>query len=408
MNINQIYSNFPLVYPDRLIGDSLSLNKKRRLFRDLSSKFKLNIQKRLIVLNPYKENNDKGEEQWYKIPYTTEKDLIISNFHWNYNHCGRDAVIEYIKKEGWYWYGFFKDVENIIKACPQCDNGHNKFKKFKPKIKNIIDNGAHYRYITDLWYLSKNISAKTGYSYILDIVDHFSKWYQGYCLKTKSAEEVLFCIDSFIQSFGKPHILQADNGLEFSNNDINNYCINNEIKLIHGRVRHPQSQGACEACHKEIKKYIYNKYLEDEENFNLLKTVREITNIHNNKKHSSTEECPKDIKDLTDEAQVKIIQDRMKLVISRKNKNKDNINFDDYYVISSDLVIKNNKLTKSNKYKKNSKNTKVPISILSLTNNENVFLIEIAKSVGRFKEGESYTINADLLEVTNEHIWKEL
>ena len=87
--------------------------------------------------------------------------------------------------------------------------------------------------------------------------------------------------------------------MEFSNTQLENYCLNNNIKLIHGRVRHPQSQGACEACHKEIKKYIYTNFLENKEDFNLLlSTLREIINLHNNKKHTSTEEIPKYIKDL--------------------------------------------------------------------------------------------------------------
>lgn len=44
---------------------------------------------------------------------------------------------------------------------------------------------------------------------------------------------------------------------------------------------------------KEIKKYIYNKYLENKENFNLNKVLVEIINIHNNKKYSITEEITK-------------------------------------------------------------------------------------------------------------------
>ena len=47
---------------------------------------------------------------------------------------------------------------------------------------------------------------------------------------------------------------------------------------------------------KEIKKYIYNKYLENKENFNLNKVLVEIINIHNNKKHSITEEIAKNYK----------------------------------------------------------------------------------------------------------------
>ena len=76
--------------------------------------FKINEQKRLLIKNPYQDSIKNNEDKWYKIPFEKEKNIIISNYHWNNNHCGRDAVIEYIKSNGWYWYGFFKDIDNII------------------------------------------------------------------------------------------------------------------------------------------------------------------------------------------------------------------------------------------------------------------------------------------------------
>jgi len=228
-------------------------------------------------------------------------------------------------------------------------NSKSKFKNIKTDIKIIFDKGPHYRYIADLWYLSKELSNYSGYNYIHDIIDHFSKWYQGYALKAKSAKEVLTYIDLFIQSFGKPVIFQSDNGLEFFNKDLLNYCINNDIKIIHGSPHYPQSQGACESCHKEIKKYIYNKFLEENDNFNLNKSLVEIINIHNNKKHSITEEIPRDIRDLSNEEDIKIINSRIKKKLGRKNKNKDIIYYNQHYCISADMVIKGNKLQQNNK-----------------------------------------------------------
>ena len=40
-------------------------------------------------------------------------------------------------------------------------------------------------------YLNSDIRDITDYNYVLDIIDLFSKWYYGYLLKTKEAEEVL-------------------------------------------------------------------------------------------------------------------------------------------------------------------------------------------------------------------------
>ena len=83
-----------------------------------------------------------------------------------------------------------KDIENFIKLCPFWNTG-NKFKQLKGKNKIIIENGPHYRYVVDLWTLPKEIANATKYKYILDIVDHFSKWYYGYLLYTKEAKEIL-------------------------------------------------------------------------------------------------------------------------------------------------------------------------------------------------------------------------
>ena len=116
--------------------------------------------------------------------------------------------------------------------------------------------------------------------------------------------------------------------------------------MEHGHIKHPQTQGAGETCHKEIKKYIYNNYLDSNVEFNIVKSLREIANVHNNKKHSTANEIPSKIRDLSE---LNIIKDRMKNVISRVNKNIDKINYDVIYVFNLDLLIKNNEIIKNNK-----------------------------------------------------------
>ena len=69
-----------------------------------------------------------------------------------------------------------------------------KFKKLKSKKIIIIENGPHYRYVDDLWLL---------YS--------------------KEGKEILKNIEIFIENFGKPVILQTDNGKEFDNQYLKTY-----------------------------------------------------------------------------------------------------------------------------------------------------------------------------------------
>ena len=51
-----------------------------------------------------------------------------------------------------------------------------------------------------------------------------------------------------------------DNGTEFKNKVLQNYCQRNQITLIHSSPYHPQTNGVCEVVYKEIRKYIYTEY----------------------------------------------------------------------------------------------------------------------------------------------------
>ena len=82
------------------------------------------------------------------------------------------------------------------------------------------------------------------YGYILVIKDCFSKFCWLIPTRTKSASEVhailhnFFCYDE-----GPPKYLQTDNGTEFINEVVKNLYQSLEVKIIHGRPYHPESQG---------------------------------------------------------------------------------------------------------------------------------------------------------------------
>ena len=58
--------------------------------------------------------------------------------------------------------------------------------------------------------------------------------------------KIKYCLNDFIIKHGKCDILQCDNGREFSNDIINNYCTEKDIKLIHSSPYHQQTNGAVE------------------------------------------------------------------------------------------------------------------------------------------------------------------
>ena len=63
----------------------------------------------------------------------------------------------------------------------------------------------------DLCYLPKEISEVTNYKFVIDIIDHFSKWVWSYPVYEKNAIITLQCFKKFVFSFGKPNRLHTDN-----------------------------------------------------------------------------------------------------------------------------------------------------------------------------------------------------
>ena len=110
------------------------------------------------------------------------------------------------------------NVLNIIHYIIQKNNKN-------PKI--ILDEGPHYRMLVDITYLDESyFNNKTKYKYIIDSIDHFSKYYWAFLIYSKV---VLNKIKSFICINKKPKIIQTDNGLKFKNHLLSKYLENEGI-----------------------------------------------------------------------------------------------------------------------------------------------------------------------------------
>ncbi|XP_064096387.1 KRAB-A domain-containing protein 2-like [Macrobrachium nipponense] len=90
--------------------------------------------------------------------------------------------------------------------------------------------------------------------WIMVYQDHLTKFCVLRPLTSKRAAEVAYQLLDIFLLLGAPEILQSDNGLEFT------ACVITELKLlwpglvmVHGKPRHPQSQGSVERANCDIK-----------------------------------------------------------------------------------------------------------------------------------------------------------
>ena len=291
-----------------------TIEKKRGKFRKLvKEKYRI-YNNRLQYFYYYKTKSI-----WLNIIYEEEKIPLLKYIHFNNNHIKREAMEAKVIGMGFYWYGYSNDIIKFIDKCGVCHSERYGQKVLQnPKI--ILTYGPHKRYQCHLWYLSDSLCENTEFLYCLDIIDHYSKWLNSYLLKNKTSELVVSKIKSFIRSNGKCEIFQTDNGKEFNNIILKTFLENNNIKYLRSSPYHPQSNGCCEAVHKEVKSYLLRAKHLNKDKFDLEISIEDAIDFHNNRVLKSTGYKPVDLRDNNDEMVIKEVVENVIKSMKRKIK----------------------------------------------------------------------------------------
>jgi hypothetical protein len=142
--------------------------------------------------------------------------------------------------------GLFKEL------CEEC---HLKKRRVASKglvVKPLLSKDLNCRGQVDL--VDMQSLSDGDYKFIMHYQDHLTKFSVLKALTSKRAAKVGYQLLDIFLLFGAPHILQSDNGWEFTANVIK------ELKdwwpdccIVHGKPRHPQSQGSVERGNADIK-----------------------------------------------------------------------------------------------------------------------------------------------------------
>lgn len=85
------------------------------------------------------------------------------------------------------------------------------------------------------------------FKWILVYQDHLTKFCVLRPLPNKTAAGVAKELHAIFCLLGAPHVLQSDNGREFTATVVEQLALRHRgMKIVHGQPRHPQSQGSVE------------------------------------------------------------------------------------------------------------------------------------------------------------------
>lgn len=163
-------------------------------------------------------------------------------------HGGRDKMLYYVKKK-WRIPRFACEI--FLDCCETCNRRRPTIQQGVVR-KPIVTKGFNSRAQVDLIDFQSTPDGE--YSWLLNYQDHATKFLQLRPLKSKHAVNVAEELSKIFCTFGAPGKLQMDNGKEFDAEVVKQLVACwPDCEIIHGRPRHPQSQGSVERANGDVK-----------------------------------------------------------------------------------------------------------------------------------------------------------
>ena len=87
----------------------------------------------------------------------------------------------------------------------------------------------------------KKLKSNNNYTYLFNIINHFSKFGMSFLLKNKDSKTILKYLKTALECNEYPTELGSDNGKEFCNELVENYLKEKSIIYIQGTPYNPHS-----------------------------------------------------------------------------------------------------------------------------------------------------------------------
>ena len=173
---------------------------------------------------------------------------LFTSVHVQTCHGGRNSMRYHLKS---YYIERKESLIKKYKVCPRCDElkALPEQLPFTPIFSKAPGERIQFDFtFYDSWT-------------VFTVIDHFSKFAFAFPAATRKSSLVIEYLEKSIEKLQKDrevniNILHSDNGAEFCSKQMKEFCKDNEYQLIHGRVRHPQSQGCIERFHRTLKNNI--------------------------------------------------------------------------------------------------------------------------------------------------------
>lgn len=212
---------------------------------------------------------------------------ILYETHLPIGHGGRDQMIKELNR--CYKNITQNDIKIFLNFCESCQQKRKAGRK-GVVVKLMIFSHMNSRCQVDL--IDFQSQPDGNYKFILVYQDHLTKFVVLRPLQTKRAEDFAGQLLDIFLLFGAPCILQSDNGREFCNKLIDDLKVTwPELKIVHGKPRHSQSQGSVKRANQDIENML-TTWMQDNQSTSWSNRLKFIQFMKNRAFHSGIKRSP--------------------------------------------------------------------------------------------------------------------
>ena len=186
-----------------------------------------------------------------EVPHPSLRMTLIQQVHETHGHFGRRRTTQMLLLSYW-WYGLYRDVQQVLSRCVACDNNKATFNSLQPVLHPLEIRGLMYRWGADLF--GPYPASSRGNSYVLVCIEHFSKWVEAFPMPNKTAAEVAYHLQHGVFArFGSPAELVTDGGGEFDK-EVRSLLLTHLVDHSTTSSNHPQANGLTERAVGTLKR----------------------------------------------------------------------------------------------------------------------------------------------------------